>query len=350
MVPVQSSSHHSTTGPLGLDPVVAGTACCVVSALGYAGSSICMRHLAESCPPMWVVFNKELVTVVVVGPWLLCRAMRGLPVFPSRRALALLIGVALAVQAGANLGVQWALGIDGVGLAVTIPCIFGLMLTTSAVLGWAFLGERVSRRSCGAIGLLLISLAMLGWAANVAGDAKGDDTATVPAAERATAEQPAGDSGSCVVLLAVGAACGAGAIYALLTITIRHTVTGVTPIATVVFVTTLIGVLTLGPLSVCHLGVEKLRDTPPDQLAWMYVAGVLNLVAFLAITKGLELTTVVRVNVLNASQVAMAAVAGWLLFDESLTAWLIVGVSLTIVGIILIDRPRHGDRDADQHV
>ena len=55
---------------------------------------------------------------------------------------------------------QWALGI--VGLAISIPAIFGAMITGGAVLGHFWLGERVSRRSMAAIGLLLASLVLLG--------------------------------------------------------------------------------------------------------------------------------------------------------------------------------------------
>ena len=42
-----------------------------------------------------------------------------------------------------------------VGLAVAVPVISGVMLTSSAAMGRGFLGERVSPRSMAAIGLLL---------------------------------------------------------------------------------------------------------------------------------------------------------------------------------------------------
>lgn len=331
MADVNRSILHSPATPLGLDPVVAGTACCIVSALGYTGSNVCMRQLAEKDDlmwAMWAVCNKELVTVAVVGPWLVFRALRRRPIFPSRRVLMMLVAVGLAVQLGANLPVQWAFG--KVGLAVTIPAIFGLMLIASAVLGLAFLGERVSRRSVGAIGLLLISLVLLG-----------------PAAEAAGKSMSVSDP--LVVALGIGAACLAGAIYALLTITIRHAASGSTPLSTIVFVTTLMGVISLGLLSIRLLGTDKLLGTEPEEFAWMYAAGTLNLIAFLAITKGLQLTTVVHANVLNASQVAMAALAGMAIFGEPPTPWLILGVGLTILGVIMIDRPNHRERDADQH-
>ncbi len=334
MKEARTPTPYFSTGPLGLSPVAAGTACCVVSALGYAAAQICLRQLDQmGADPMWVICNKELVTVVAVGPWLLCRAYRGLSVVPSVRVLMLLIAVGLAVQVGANLGVQWALSV--VGLAVAVPLIFGVMLTASAVMGLMVLGERVSPRSMLAIGLLLAALALLGiatYAGNQPDEARADPV------------------GPLKLALGIGAPCLAGAIYALLTTTIRRTVTAAVPISTVVFLTTVMGVLILGPLSAARLGPGELLETPPKHVAWMLAAGTLNLIAFLAITKGLQLTTVVHVNVLNASQVAIAAVAGTVIFAEPGTPWLLAGVALTIVGVVLIDRPEESDRHADQHV
>ena len=93
--------------------------------------------------------------------------------------------------------------------------------------------------------------------------------------------------------------------------------------------------------------VSQIEELVRKQNEWR--SGTLNLIAFLGITKGLQLTTVVHANVLNASQVAMAAMAGHFIFSEPLTGWLIGGVLLTIVGVVMIDRPEAHDRDADQH-
>jgi len=278
---------------------------------------------------MWATCNKELVTVVVVGPWLLGQWLRGRCGLGNRRALVALALVGLTTQLGGNLGVQWALGV--VGLAVTIPAIFGVMLTASAAMGIFFLRERLSRRSLAAIGLLLVALLFLGFSAGAAG------------------KSISLSSGPPLIAAAVGAACLAGATYALLTITIRRTVTGTTPVAVVVVMITAMGVLSLGPLSIYRLGTQRLLSTPPEHLFWMLAAGALNLVAFLAITKGLELTTVVHVNILNASQVAMAAIAGMMLFGEPPSAWLILGITLTILGIALFGRGGDGLEPVDQH-
>jgi DME family drug/metabolite transporter len=313
--------------------------------------------------PMWVICNKELVTVIAVGPWLLYQAFRGTPVLPPHpegtRLLALLVLVGLANQVGANLTAQWALGV--VGLAVSTPVIFGVMLTASALLGLGFLGERVSRRSILAIGLLLAALVLLGAAtyaagpSGVAGGGAERRPRTVLPGGSLTLDpsHPPPDSllaGPLLLALGIGAPCLAGAIYAVLTTTIRHAVTSAVPIGTIVFITTLMGVLSLGPLSAYRLGTPQLLATPPEQITWIAAAGTLNLIAFLAITKGLQLTTVVHANVLNASQVAMAAIAGTLIFAEPKTPWLLAGVGLTILGVVLIDPPEQSDRHVDQHV
>ena len=306
--------------------------------------------------------------MVALGAWLLWQALRGRRISPSMPVLWQLVAVGLLIQVVGNLGSQWSLGI--VGLAVTIPAIFGLMLTSAAVLGWLMLGERVSRRSAAAISLLLVSLVLLGIGAEAAGRSISarDEVAYDPL----------------LVALAIGAACMAGAVYSLLSIATRHAVTSplkkgtgsettcenpakdtarevpvpflqraagqATPPATVAFLITLMGVVSLGPLSLATVGPGQMLATPPEQAAMMVLAGFFNLVGFFALILALQRTTVVHANVLNASQVALAGLGGMLLFSEPPNGWLLLGIGLTIVGIISIDRPAGGEQPLDQHI
>jgi drug/metabolite transporter (DMT)-like permease len=294
--------------------------CCAVSALSYTMASICMRRLSTECPPSWAACNKEFVSATVAGAWLLCEVLRGRRVLPSWPTVGILLLLGLAVQLLGNLPSQWSYGI--VGMAIVIAANVGTMLAASAAMGWLFLGERVSRRSIVAIALLLASLGLLVLGAEAAG------------------RQISPESSPWIIAAAVAGPCFAGVIYALLSIAIRHNVTRDTRISVVIFSVTVMGVLSLGPISVHQLGVEELLQTPPEQYAWMYAAGFFNLLGFVAITKGLQLTTVVHANVLNASQVALAAMAGIMLFNEPRNPWLMLGVGLTALGVVLIDRPR----------
>ena len=80
-------------------------------------------------------------------------------------------------------------------------------------------------------------------------------------------------------------------------------------------------------------------DTDPTVLAWIVASGLCNVVAFSLITKGIQLTTLVHANLLNASQVALGTLAGVLLFHEPYNGFLVGGIVLTIIGIGLFGKP-----------
>ena len=61
-----------------------------------------------------------------------------------------------------------------------------------------------------------------------------------------------------------------------------------------------------------------------------------RLLAFAALTKALHLSSVLFVNVLNASQTAMAAVIGVLMFGEASSWPMVLGVLLTVVGLLMM--------------
>ena len=288
-----------------------------------------MRQLsAAGCDAFWAVFNRELVTPIFIGGWLLWQAVRGRRVLPGGGDLLVLILVGLLIQLVGNVCAQWSLGV--VGLAVTIPAMFGAMIAGGAAIGRFWLKERVSARSMTAITLLVGSLAMLGVGAEVAMHpaVATDDTAVGDAAHS-----------SFIIALAVAASISAGAVYALLSAAIRRSVTRTTTPTAAALLVTLMGVVSLGPICLHRLGLSGMLATPPSQFGLMFAAGTFNLFAFLALIHGLKRTTVVHANAVNASQVAMAAVAGIVLFAEPITVWLLLGVCLTIFGIVWIDRP-----------
>ncbi len=325
-IPILQSS-QSVPSFSGNRHAISGTAFCLVSALAYTAVNVCMRQLTIlRCDPIWAVFNRELVTTLIVAPWLAWRAISGKPTLPSGQTLGRLVLVGLLIQVVGNVCAQWALGV--VGLAISVPAVYGVTITSGAVLGHLWLGEKVSYRSMAAIGLLLASLALLGQGAESAGRAITGSEAVPP--------------GPLVLVAAVAAAGLAGAVFALLNITIRHSVTRTTLPTAVAFLIPLTGAISLGPITVCRFGLEPFYNTSGEQLALMAAAGAFNLIGFVALIHGLQRTTVVHANVLNASQVAMAALAGIALFREPPNPWLLLGVILTIAGILWIDRPVEG--------
>jgi drug/metabolite transporter (DMT)-like permease len=309
------------------NPSLLGAAFCASSALLYALTNICLRWLAIDADPMWSICVKETVSTVIVGPLLVHYALRGVRLMPNRALLGRILLVGVATQLAGNVPVLWSLGV--VGLAITIPVVVGVTLVASALLGHVLLGERVDRRSALALGLLIVAVVLLSLGAGQ------------------TNQSVAGQTGARVgplwVLLGVAAACLAGSVFALLSITIRSSMTaGVQPSVVVVLITGM-GLVCLGPLSLWHLGPQGILATRPADLQIMLLAGLLNLAAFASITKGLQLTTIVHANVLSASQTALAAIAGMVIFHEPPNSAMLLGVTCTVVGIMLIDHT--GPRD-----
>jgi drug/metabolite transporter, DME family len=303
------------------DPMVLGTACCVFAALGYTVTNICLRSLAETAPVAWTVCVRELVGMAGVAPWILWSLWRGVRCLPDCRSLGVLVAAGLATELVGNLGLMWALGV--IGLSVAIPIVLGGSLVFSAALGWLVLGERVSRRSCLALAVLIVSIVVLKLGAD-----QGPRLLEV---------------GPTKVLLAVAVTVAAGGSYAWLSVAVRSAAMAGTPLPGIVLVITGMGIVTLGPFSLWQLGPAGLWATPPREMSLMLLAGAVNFVSFLAIAKGLHLTTVVHANVLSASQAAMAAVAGILLFGETPNGWIVLGVVLTVVGMVFVERPSSGE-------
>src|SRR6185436_19185757 len=102
----------------------------------------------------------------------------------------------------------------------------------------------------------------------------------------------------------------------------------------------IVGMVTLGSLSLRRIGLAGMLATSPGDLGLMLLAGVCNAAAFVTLTKSLQLTSMVFANALNATQATMAAVMGVLLFQEPLSPWLLIGVGLTIGGLLLMRKRR----------
>lgn len=308
--------------------------------MGYTAANACLRAVAQ-CDPIWVSTVKAFPTVALFGPVVLLRLMRRTEMLPPRRALLALTVTAVICQLFGNVVFQWALGV--IGMALAVPLTLGTMIFGAALMGRIFLHEAVTF-------LMACSLVILVTAVGVLSAGAGDVAAVSRTAlEKGPARSSASDMFDAPqatplrvghVMLGVGAACGSGVAYALLGVVIRSVVTNRMSVLMTLVMVTLVGVLTLGPASLGTLGLSGITSTAPDDFGFMMLAGIFNAVAFLALTKALQLVPVVYVNALNATQATMGALAGVWIFAEPSSWWLWLGVALTAVGLLLMRRPR----------
>jgi drug/metabolite transporter (DMT)-like permease len=293
-----------------------GTALCVLSAVAYTAYNVCLRDVSERYDPMWINCVQASVSAAVFGLYLLRQTAQGVPALPSWKESSALLGVGLITQLG---GVLFVWGMSIVGVAVTATLQTGGMLAISAMLGRIVLGERVSWPQVMAILLITLSVVCLSLGAESTGGAVAEPLPTA------------------TILLGIAAGLLAGLAFAVLTVGIRKTVTGNTSPQAVVFLINLAGVVFLGPWCVFQQGIHTLAQTAPRDLAMMLGAGIFNLLAFLLVTKSLQVISVVRFNVINNGlTAALTAIAGIALLSEPWNRTLLIGILLCMAGIVAI--------------
>lgn len=302
------------------DPVIFGTLCGLASALCYTAANTCLRAVSH-CDPIWVSAFKALPTVLLVGPWLFVRGWRQERIFPPWKTFGLIVFAGVVGQLLGNVSFQWSLGI--VGMALVVPSSLGAMIVTGPLLGRVFLGEPITVRAAVSIIILASAVFVLFLGASRSAESQ---------AAPAIASQPS------VFLVSAGiaAACLSGFAYTVLGVVIRYGVTGHASLSITLVTVGLVGVIGLGGLSLARIGPAEMLATAWPDLAIMLLAGICNAAAFLTLTKSLQLSPIVYAGALNATQAAMAIAVGALVFWEPVTVSMMVGLGLTIFGLVLM--------------
>ena len=326
-----------------MNPSARGTLYCILSAISYTMMGVCLRELSESCDPVWVNSVQALVGTTVFGVYLIFRSVRGRSVWPPLSVAASLIGLGIITQLGGS-SYQWSLGV--VGLSVGNPLNMGVMLAASALLGFLILGERVSWRGVVAVVLITISIFLLGHSAEVTNRAElpTDATASTTDSQSTDVKEATMWPGSLQITMGIAAACFAGIAFAILTVGVRKTATEDTAPEAIVFYINAMGVAFLGPWAAARLGLDGMMATSVRDYGVMLATGVFNLFGFLFVTKALQLTAVVRVNLINSAvTTALTVLAGIVLFAEPANRELVAGIILTLIAMVLISTGEHAD-------
>lgn len=300
----------------------------LAAATCYSIANLALRQLATGTGGLawdiWISGMKALPTAVIAG-WLLWqRRCRGEQALPHWRLLGPLLLAALLMQFGGNVGFQ--LSLRAIGLAISVPIVFASIIVSGAVVGRMALGDPVTPRTAFSMGLMSVSIFFLSVAAQSAGAASADSAPSLTS--------PVGGS----VLAGVLIALVSGLSYGLCGVVIRRVVRGHLPVESTLFIFSMTGLVTLCPLSAPLLGWQALSEISRSDWLTMLAAGTFNAFGFFAITHAMRLLTINRANVINASQNAMCALGAVVFFAEPLSSLALVGIGLTIVGLLTLDR------------
>ena len=301
-----------------------GPLCGIAAAVLYTLTNIALRGCVD-VDPYLVSAVKAAPTVVVLGPFVAWRSLRPTNT-PSRESsgnqLGRFVVASFLAQFFGNAAFQKAL--QYIGLAASVPIVLGVLIVAGAILGNRLLGEPVGRKKIIAMITLISAVVVLSL--------PNHQTDASPSNVLPDAGSP--DAGS-IVLGSLWAALS-GLAYSFFGVTLRQTLQAGFQSSTLMLISGLTGTIVLWAYCYAVLGAVAIAQTTPRQWLLMCSAGILNFSAFVAITASLRLLPVVAVNLINASQVAMAAVAGIILFQEPITAQLVVGILLTLIGLVIL--------------
>lgn len=291
----------------------------VVAALMYTAANVALRQLADRKDFDFAIFVtgcKGIVPAAVAWVWIAWGKARGLSLLPARRYVPPLLLAAVCTQFVGNVILQYVFALGG--LAIVVPIVFAMIILTSAALGFFVLGEPITTLLAAAIGVLIAAIFVL----------------SVGTGDSAAAVAGGGPAASTTMVVSLSILSGIG--YGVTGVMIRLArLGGVSPPGSLVLINTT-GVVVLGSLGFARLGPSGVAAIETAQFGWMFAASLCTAVAFFALTYSYQVLPVVRVNLINSSQAAMAAIVGVLLFGEPATAWLVYGTLLTLAGLTIV--------------
>ena len=345
----------------------------LTSAVAYSATNLALRQLSDSSADLgwdiWVSAMKAVPTLIVSIVLVLLRQGPGKgSLYPSYKVVMVLLVAALIMQFGGNLCFQIALG--NIGLAISVPFVFALIIFSGAFFGKIFVGDTVSTKTMISIVIMAASVVLLSYAAS-----QQQETASVTARHTAaqinTAAQIYTDTASNAdpvrtnvnqnqqsdstssaqqltssteakplryVSFGIFMAIISGLSYGINGIVIRSLGQKKLTAQSMTLVYSSVGFVCLSSLGFSQLGFERIRLIALADWSIMLVAGSLNAIAFFALTNALKRLDISRVNVINASQNAMCALGAFLVFAEPMSALTVTGILLSIIGLVVLDR------------
>jgi drug/metabolite transporter (DMT)-like permease len=310
------------TTPEGVDLYRRGILLGAVSSLGYSGANVFLRAV-DDCDPVWVSCIKAIPTILVVFPWLVWRYQKVESKFCPPKLVLGLVLLSMASHFLGNVGFQWSL--NKIGISLAVPICLGVLIVTGALVDWWFLKDKPSRRTMWSMAILVTAVVVLSTGGKEAF-----------AQLKRTLEDP--DSNPYLLALAVGAVIVSGINYGFFGAVIKvvgNRDVSQPAIMTIISVT---GFLFLLVISALNGSWEVERNLESEHLLQMTLAGICNAIAFVALVSAIKILSVTRYNLVNASQAALGAITGAVIFHEPVSGWMVGGIVLTVVGLMVMKR------------
>ncbi len=295
-----------------------------VSSVGYSAANVFLRAV-DDCDPVWVSCIKAVPTILIVFPWLVWRYQKvERKICPPKLVLGL-VTLSIVSHYVGNVGFQWSL--NKIGMSLAVPICLGVLIVTGALVDWWFLKDKPSARTIGSMVILITAVVVLSTGGKEAF-----------AQLKKLLDNP--DANPYLLTFAIGAVIISGVNYGVFGAVIKVVGNrGVSQpaIMTIISVT---GFLFLLVLSSQNGAWDEQHNLEFNNLAQMTLAGICNAIAFVALVAAIKILSVTRYNLVNASQAALGAISGAVIFDEPVSVWMVLGIVLTVIGLMVMKRDK----------
>jgi len=269
----------------------------------------------------WIVFVKEMVTVLAVTPVILILILSGRYRLPALKwVLYIFTGGILCELIGVRLHVEaFAL----IGIVISVPLIQSANFVFSSLLGRMFLKEKISRRCLAAMLILIVSMIFLTFGPQ-------------SALQQLTWK---------LIFVGLGAVV-AGLMYSIHIVFLRFTSESKQmPVTLIMVQVTAIGATIFGvEIWYTHGWDGFYRSIPLEAWGWALFSGFTNMIGFCFQILGLRYTIVARAQMISVAQIVFVTILGILYFAEPTNFFVWLGIAMTISGILLVSFPEKGER------
>lgn len=339
--------------------------------MGYAVADGCVRELIERLDSYRLLCFKETLSGIIIGSfgiplmiygWRRQYRTTGSGGYAAGRLIGWTLVGAFFCQVPGNFSLLWAY--RQVGMAVAGAISLGTTILFAAVLGRVFLKERVSLPTLLGMAVLITSVVLLSVAHS---DVESFTSAT---ATQKTERLPSLSEGAAVstevnivheATLANGGGISVGTVSlwrgilgcvmailcglscAILATVIRYVGNQGAPVWLPAFVVPILGLPATLPVILWQQGFTwaVFDISAADYYGVLTVSALCNVVAFVSLCKGIQLTSVVFGNVSGTIRLALVSLVGIFWFHEPGGFLMGTGVVLACLGTVLIGAAPH---------
>ncbi|MCT0226071.1 DMT family transporter [Synechococcus sp. CS-1328] len=279
----------------------------LLSALSFSLMGVCVKQVGARIPAAEVVLARALLSVALSW-WLLRRA--DIDPWGRRRGLLIVRG---AIGTLALLCVYVALAALPLASATVLQYLYP---TFTALLAWLALGERIGRRVLAAMAVGWLGVLLVAQPALLLGGI-GRAAPSLPLIP--------------VLIALAGALC-----TALAYVSVRQLGRSEHPLV-IVFYFPLVAV----PLSLPLVALDPVMPTPVE-LLWLVGVGLFTQLGQVWLTRGLTALPAATATAISYAQVVFAGLWGWLIFQEGIDGWTLLGAALVLLATLLSLSGRSG--------